>query len=61
MESWWNLVIELTVPFDTEAQARAALNDDGTTERILDAMHDAFGGCREAGRWRIEEVVDEET
>lgn len=57
MERWWNVRIELLVPFDTEEEARAAV-DDPAMERFMIVAHDLFDGCRNVMTTAIEEATD---
>ncbi len=59
MERWWNLRVEVIVPFDAEDQARRALFVSDL-ERFALAAHDLFGECREVMTATIEEVGDDQ-
>ncbi len=36
MERWWNCVVEVTVPFDTSEEAKNAVTDDETIDRLFE-------------------------
>lgn len=55
MERWWNCVVEVTVPFDSEEEARNAFTDDETIDRLFEI----FGNNAVIGG-RIEEATDED-
>ena len=55
MERWWNLTVEVTVPFDTPEEARNAFTDDETIE----ALFAIFGASAVIGG-RVEEATDED-
>ena len=59
MERWWNVRVELLVPFGTEEEARSTA-EDPRMERIKVLCHDLFGGCHEVMTTTIEEATDED-
>jgi hypothetical protein len=59
MEPFWNVHIELFYPFDTEAEARAAVEDFDQIERFMFLCHEVFGACSEVMTVRVEEGPDD--
>jgi hypothetical protein len=53
MERWWNAVVEIMVPFDTEEEARNAFRDDETIEAVF-----AIFGPPAVMSFRVEEAVE---
>jgi hypothetical protein len=55
MECWWNCVVEVTLPFDTQEEALNAFTDDETIAALFAILGEnaVIGG-------RVEEATDED-
>jgi hypothetical protein len=58
-KTWWNVVIDVTMPFDTEEEARAFLDGDRVLEGAAELAHGLTRDCREtvgATIWKAERI-----
>lgn len=57
-ERWWNVRVEIVMPFDTEEEARAFIDADAWADEFGEVAHKLMGGCREVMNAGIEEAVE---